>query len=171
MRSYMLAILGMGVMLGAGCASHRMTLKRIDQDMPSALVEKYNGNAAPYVDEGKAWCLPLLLSYEEHVAKTDQGFNAYQGGSLGLGLLLSETAYADFDAKGTLVKKEKASSLLTGLLLSTHGAQAKEDDTIKKADAWSILWGAIGFSEHADGAKRLSLLWIPIPICRGNATR
>jgi len=144
-----------------------MTLKRIDQDIPSALVEKYNSNKAAYADEGKTACLPLLIFGNEHLAKTAAGFQAYKDGSMGIGLIIHSVEKADFDPKGRLLKHESKGSLLTGLLLSEKTGKAMKNDVVLKSYARSTLWGALGYSSEMDGAKKLSVLWIPIPLSRG----
>jgi len=153
-----------------GCASSQMTLKRVGQDIPSALVSKYNTNASPYVDEAETYCLPLLFISKGHVAKTVNGFQAYEDGSLGFGILIATAEYADFDEKGQLLKQEAKGSLLTGLLLSERVSRVRQGTELKTGHAWSMLWGAIGFEKDPNGAKRLSVLWIPIPISRGDKT-
>ena len=56
-----------------GCSHSEITLKDIDQDIPSALVETYNTKTTPYVDEGETCCLLLLLTSSGHVAQTHEG--------------------------------------------------------------------------------------------------
>jgi hypothetical protein len=148
-----------------------MTLKNIDEDIPVALVQRYNDCSRPYVDEGNAAFLPLLLVYNEHVARTTNGFQARQRGSIGLGLILVEEERADFDAKGVLVKEEEEAAWLTGLLLAGRETEVREGAGRKKGRAWSTLWGAVGYESDVTGDRYLTVLWIPIRVGRGAASR
>jgi hypothetical protein len=152
--------------LSVGCSISKMALRRIDRDIPSALVTKYSTSDAPYVDEGQISCLPLLLDSEGNVAKTHAGFQANRDASFGFGLLISSSEEADYDQKGQLQEFSSHSTLLTGLLLSERSDLVRKGDKLNEGYAWSTLWGLLGFARDVNGAKRLSILWIPIPVAK-----
>lgn len=152
----------------ASCAVSEMQLKRIDQDIPSALVREYSDNSSPYVDEGESHFWPLLYIGAEHVAKTEDGFQASTWGTFGVGLISSQRGHATYDAEGRLLEAGATLSLFTGLLSRERGRRVRSGDQMQSGYAWSTLWGVFGTEKEPNGARSVTLLWIPIPISGGD---
>lgn len=166
MKKMVLALMGVGLVIGSGCSSTSMKLRALDQDIPAALVAQYKVSDKAYVDEGKTILLPLLYHYEEYVSKTSNGFQGKGQGGMPLGLLLWSHETSDFGQDGRLMEYKGTAAFLTGLLLSQNGELKRTNDTLCEGGGWSILWGAIGFRERATGERSVTLLWLPIPVGR-----
>jgi hypothetical protein len=148
------------ILICAGCT--RISLKRLDQDIPSVVLEKYNLSTTEYADAGNCFFLPFL-SGSEHVAKTEKGFQAYQHRNLGL--LLADTAkYADFDKQGQLVKYGYSGSYFTPLIYKKWCGKIRIDDEFKEEYTKKFLLGSFGSQMMTTGERVLIVLWIPCPI-------
>ena len=143
-----------------------MVLKQLDEDIPSPLVQRYGQSQTAYADEGKLVCLPLLIVAQDHVARTGAGFQGSERFHMGLGLLLSESASADYDPSGRLLRFESRADLVAGLALTWTASRLRVGSDFREGGGWSILWGALGFEEKPLGERRLSFLWIPIRMNR-----
>lgn len=140
-----------------------MGLKDLDCDIPTALVKEYKATDKPYVDEGRTFFLPLLLTQESHVSRVSSGFQSRRTASLILGLLAYGQETAAFDANGQLSEYSGRGHLLTGLLLSDSEEKIRKDGRLAVGAGWSTLWGAIGHHRTPSGQRTVRFLWIPIP--------
>ncbi|MDF7798368.1 hypothetical protein P4C99_02775 [Pontiellaceae bacterium B1224] len=154
-------IISLVVLTLVGCSSTNMSLKRIDQDIPEALVKKYNSDKNPYVDEGEYICLPLLLFADSHVAQTSSGFQAYSSGDLGL-IILGGTKKSYFDDEGKLLKYHSSKTFLTSLINHESYTKLKTENGFETSYRNKFLLGAFGTNKKMSGEKELLILWIPI---------
>jgi len=148
------------VLICAGCT--RISLKRLDQDIPSVLVEKYKVSTDEYADAGNCYLFPLL-SGSERVARTENGFQAYQHRNLGL-LLADTTKYADFDKQGQLVRYGYSGSLLTPLIYNKQCEKIRFSNGFREEYTKKLLLGCLGTQMKISGERILIVLWIPCPI-------
>jgi hypothetical protein len=151
----------------SGCTSTEMTLKRIDQDIPGAIVKKYNSNTESYVDEGKYFCLPLLLSTDSYVAKTSTGFQGYSNANLGI-ILVDNTKYSDFDENGKLTKCRCHKTFLTSLVYSRSCRHIFDENEPKHSSSKRIFFNAFGSNSKISGEQQLVVLWLPITTKKAN---
>jgi hypothetical protein len=149
------------LLIGAGCT--QISLKRLDQDIPSALVEKYNSTENEYVDTGTRYFPIPFLSGKEHVAKTDRGFQAYQHKNYAL-LLADTTKQADFDRQGQLLRYAATGSFLTPIIYSERSEKIRIRNEIREDASKKILLGCLGTQTTMRGDWILTVLWVPCPI-------
>jgi hypothetical protein len=148
------------ILICAGCT--RISLKRLDQDIPSVLVEKYKSSTDEYADKGTCFLFPLL-SGSERVAKTEQGFQAYQRRNIGL-ILGDTTKYADFNKQGQLTRYGYSGSLLTPLIYSKQCEKIRTHNGFREAYSKKLVIGCLGTEMTITGKRILIVLWIPCPI-------
>jgi hypothetical protein len=148
------------ILICAGCT--RISLKRLDQDIPSVLLEKYKSSTDEYADAGTCFLFPLL-SGSERVAKTESGFQAYQHRNLGI-LLADTTKYADFDKQGQLVRYGYTGSLLTPLIYNKQCEKIRVYNGFREEYTKKLLLGCLGTQMTITGERILIVLWIPCPI-------
>ena len=148
------------ILICAGCT--RISLKRLDQDIPSVLLEKYKLSTTEYADAGNCFLFPLLVG-SERVAKTEKGFQAYQHRNFGL-LLADTTKYADYDKQGQLIRFGCSGSYLTPLIYNTWCGKIRVHDEFKEEYTKKLLLGCLGTQMKTSGERLLIVLWIPCPI-------
>lgn len=148
------------IFICAGCT--RISLKRLDQDIPSVLLEKYRISTTEYADAGSCFLFPLLWG-SERVARTERGFQAYQHRNLGL-LLADTTKYADYDKRGELIRYGYAGSYFTPLIYKKRGEQIRLADGVAEEYTKKFLLGCFGSQMTATGDRVLIVLWVPCTI-------
>jgi hypothetical protein len=148
-------------MMLAGCSSTNMELRNINQDIPSALVKKYNKSSEPYVDEGKYSNLPFLMLSNEYVAKTESGFQAYESTDWIL-LLANHTQYSSFDKNGNITQIVIRKYFLASLFSRESYSFSYTEDGAESSYNVKCILGAFGVDKSKSGKKRIKILWIPI---------
>ncbi len=159
MKTQRIAVL-LIILICTGCT--RISLKRLDQDIPSVLLEKYSATTTEYADAGNCFLFPVLWG-SERVAKTERGYQAYQHRNLGL-LLADTTKYADFDKRGQLVRYGSSGSLFTPLIYNKSSEKIKFPDGFREEYTKKLLLGCLGTQMKITGGRILIVLWIPCPV-------
>jgi len=159
MKTQGLAVL-LIIFVCAGCT--RISLKRLDQDIPSVMVEKYRRSTDEYADAGNCFLFPLWWG-SERVARTERGFQAYQHRNFGL-LLADTTKSADYDKQGQLIRYGYAGSYFTPLIYKKRCEKIRVADGFKEEYTKKFLLGSFGTSVTATGERMLTVLWVPCPI-------
>ena len=149
------------MMAGTGCT--HISLKRLDQDIPTELVKTYNSNTNEYVDTGVRYFPIPYLSGNEYVAKTARGFQAYQHRNYGL-LLVDTKKEASFDPNGQLLQYNAAGSFLTRMIYSEKNEKKRIGGELKEGSSKKILLGCLGTETTVNDNVFLIVLWVPCPV-------
>lgn len=147
------------IALLTGCTSTQMELKSLTRDMPKAIVDKYEKTDKAYVDQGNTFFLPLLLTGDEYVSKTNSGYQGYQSSNLAI-VLADRTRYSEFNSKGKLLKTRSHRTFLAGLISDIDHYTSYKNGT-KLAYSKKYLLRAFGSDKEYSGEESLTFFWIP----------
>ncbi|MBM3182372.1 MAG: hypothetical protein FJZ86_18805 [Chloroflexi bacterium] len=148
------------ILLCTGCT--RIDLKRLDQDMPIALAQKYNQSTSYYADSGNCYLIPLLYG-SERVSKTGNGFQAFHRKNVAL-VLADTTKFADFTPQGEVIKYGQYGSYFTPLIYKTYSKKTKFSGVVYEEYSKKFLLGCFGTQQAANGFLTLYVLWVPCPL-------
>ena len=154
-------------LLGATAGCKIMRLGHLDQDMPTALVERYRNASTSsngYVDETFVW-IPFLVGGKGFVARTKDGFVAQEVVSLGpLGLIRTRAEWANYDSEGRLLEYSNSTGVLRGHLMTRTYYEVKTDSGRLSGGAFKIAHGLLGYRHGTHGSLTGYLLFFPIPL-------
>ena len=154
-------------LLGATAGCKIMRLSHLDQDMPTALVERYKRTSPSsngYVDETFVW-IPFLVGGKGFVARTKDGFVAQEKVALGpLGLIRTRSEWAYYDSEGRLLEYSNSIGVLRGHLMARTYYEVKTDSGRLSGGGFKIAHGLLGYQHGTHGSLTGYLFFFPIPL-------